>query len=112
MPPTPEPGGDARVRELFEAAIDIESARRESFVRESCGADRELEQRVLRLIAAHERVDGRTQTATRTTGLAVSDHVGRYRILERLGEGGMGVVYLAEQTEPIRRQIALKVVKA
>ena len=38
--------------------------------------------------------------------------VGPYRILERLGEGGMGVVYLAEQTEPVRRKVALKIIQA
>ncbi len=37
--------------------------------------------------------------------------IGRYKLLERLGEGGCGVVYVAEQTEPIRRRVALKVIK-
>ncbi|HXJ61738.1 MAG TPA: protein kinase, partial [Verrucomicrobiae bacterium] len=41
----------------------------------------------------------------------VGDRIGRYELLERIGEGGCGVVYLAEQTEPIRRRVALKVVK-
>ena len=39
------------------------------------------------------------------------DHIGRYKLLEKIGEGGYGVVYMAEQAEPIRRRVALKVVK-
>lgn len=39
------------------------------------------------------------------------DHIGRYKLLERIGEGGCGVVYVAEQTEPVRRRVAIKVIK-
>jgi serine/threonine protein kinase len=42
---------------------------------------------------------------------AVGQKIGRYQILERVGEGGYGVVYVAEQTEPVRRRVALKVIK-
>ena len=41
----------------------------------------------------------------------IGQKIGRYKILERVGEGGCGVVYVAEQTEPIRRRVALKVIK-
>src|SRR6266404_9355128 len=39
------------------------------------------------------------------------DHIGRYKLLEKIGEGGYGLVYMAEQSEPIRRRVALKLVK-
>ena len=49
------------------------------------------------------------------TGVVVTekpgDRIGRYKLLEKIGEGGYGVVYMAEQAEPIRRRVALKVVK-
>jgi serine/threonine protein kinase len=53
----------------------------------------------------------RTQTIDPTTATAGDDDFGRYHILRPLGEGGMGTVYLAEQREPIRRRVALKVIK-
>ncbi len=42
---------------------------------------------------------------------AVGKNIGRYKILEKVGEGGCGVVYVAEQIEPVRRRVALKVIK-
>src|SRR6266849_5326232 len=53
----------------------------------------------------------RTETVGPATAVARDEDFGRYRVLSPLGEGGMGAVYLAEQLEPIRRRVALKVVK-
>ena len=53
----------------------------------------------------------RTETFGPATAVARDDDFGRYQIISPLGEGGMGTVYLAEQRDPIRRLVALKVVK-
>src|SRR6185295_19088948 len=84
-----------------------------------------LRQRLEVLLAAHEEPEDSlaTDAAARAkatikleftaepTDEAVGKKIGRYKILERVGEGGCGVVYGAEQTEPVRRRVALKVIK-
>ena len=117
---------------LFEAALEIaDSAARESFLDQSCVGDLRLHERVVKLLAAHAKSDrlfspgladfvtGALDLLT-TSALAdgapagaekIGSRVGRYRILELLGEGGCGQVYLAEQEEPVRRRVALKIIK-
>ena len=46
------------------------------------------------------------------SGEKPGDHIGNYKILQQIGEGGCGVVYMAEQARPVRRRVALKVIKA
>jgi eukaryotic-like serine/threonine-protein kinase len=85
-----------------------------------------LRQRLETLLAAHDQpeevladgVDAATVKATmrldfadEPTDEAVGRTIGRYKVLEKVGEGGCGVVYVAEQTEPVRRRVALKVIK-
>jgi serine/threonine protein kinase len=105
-----------RERELFEQALDLPAAAREAFVSEACGADTELARRVRELLGA-ELAAGRflgAQTPSDSVhgkGPSVAELIGRYCLGERLGEGGFGEVYRAEQTEPVRRQVALKILK-
>src|SRR5215467_594596 len=67
------------------------------------------------ILGAFESSPGADESSTQTTGIATAaaydDDFGRYQIVLPIGEGGMGTVYLAEQREPIRRRVALKVVK-
>jgi hypothetical protein len=113
-------GTENQVREkaLFEQALELTSAtERLAFLKDACGEDANLAARVQALIQAHEATEGFLpgRPPGRTTLLPLSekpgDHVGRYKLRERIGEGGCGVVYVAEQEEPIRRKVALKVIK-
>src|SRR5688572_4596656 len=84
------------------------------FVREACGADADLRQRVEALLEAYrhpnEMLDGTGLLATLATP-SVSERtgtvIGPYKLLQQIGEGGMGVVFMAEQTDPIQRTVAL-----
>jgi len=103
-----------REYEIFSEAIEREPSERRVFVRERAGSDEKLENRILALIAGHERAErdetvGAVGDAMRPV---MPDAIGGYRVLSRLGEGGMGVVYAAEQARPIRRRVAVKVLKA
>jgi serine/threonine protein kinase len=112
---------------IFAEAIAKPSAsERAAFLDQACGSQPELRQAVEELLEAHERADRFLQSPPKClVGTGNSDDttfvesalentgtvVGRYKLLERIGEGGMGVVYMAEQTEPIRRKVALKIIK-
>jgi eukaryotic-like serine/threonine-protein kinase len=107
-----------RERAIFEAALDIASAEgRLGYLKGACGEDAALLARVQALLRAHEAPEGFLPEQPRD-GATVSlvtekpgDKIGHYKLLEQIGEGGCGVVYMAEQTEPIRRRVALKVIK-
>lgn len=102
-----------RESDAFDAALERPEQERESFVRERYASDPELVRRVLRLIEAHGRAerDGLDAENVEVRTAAMPEVIGAYRIVERIGEGGMGVVYAAEQSQPIRRQVAIKVLK-
>lgn len=110
-----------RERLHFDQALDLATAaEREAFLRQACGDDGALLQRLQELLAAHEVTSGFLPKAPRRTIAVMPEElpeelpgalIGRYKILERVGDGGCGVVYVAEQTEPVRRRVALKVNK-
>jgi serine/threonine protein kinase len=107
-----------RAREIFETALDRESkVDQEAYIRQECGEDALLLGQVQALVEAHEAgesfLPGRPVSGPNVAGATEKpgQRIGRYRLLEKIGEGGCGVVYLAEQEEPVKRRVALKVVK-
>ena len=119
------PSPQERESALFALAVEKPLAERSAFLQAVCGTDSALRQRLEALLAAHDQPEellGGDEPAREvlapTLDLpevvadeAVGMTLGRYKLLERVGEGGCGVVYVAEQTEPVRRRVALKVIK-
>jgi serine/threonine protein kinase/Flp pilus assembly protein TadD len=102
-------------RSIFEAAIEKGSPEeRAAYLNQACGSSSGLRQGVEALLAAHERLGDISLSAT-VDEPAVTERsgtvIGPYKLLEQIGEGGFGVVFMAEQTEPVRRKVALKVLK-
>jgi len=102
-------GSFDRVKHLFLAARSLTKARRESFVREQ-EVDTALVEEVLALLASSAATE---DVAVGRDGCEmVGDRIGPYLLLAPIGEGGFGVVFAAEQSHPLVRQVALKVIKA
>ncbi|SIN94103.1 WD40 repeat [Singulisphaera sp. GP187] len=108
--------------EIFCDALQIADPRaRTAYLDDACGRDTERRLRVERLLAAESLVDRRfletpAVLANFAQHLAMGVEgpgsvIGPYRLLEQIGEGGMGTIYLAEQSQPLRRRVALKIIK-
>jgi eukaryotic-like serine/threonine-protein kinase len=106
-----------RVKELFVEALQIGSmAEREAFLNTACHGAPGLRQQVDSLLAAHEQAGGFLRLPS-ALGIDPSleragMHIGKYKLLEQIGQGGFGTVWMAEQEEPVRRRVALKIIKA
>src|SRR6185503_4613170 len=107
-----------KVEALFEQALKFKPEERGAFLVGACGPDAGLRRRVEELLQAQSEARGfmPTEPGSRSTIVLPlteqpGDRIGRYKLRENLGEGGCGVVYVAEQEEPVRRRVALKVIK-
>lgn len=106
--------------DIVERATDFDDvAARDAFIIKECGDDQELLARVRQLLDEHLATIAHDSASNRshgTTGyslnqLEAGDSIGPYRLIEKIGEGGMGVVFSADQKEPVRRRVALKIIK-
>jgi serine/threonine protein kinase len=114
-----------KVETILAQAVEITAAEeRHAFVEQACAGNAELKRRVERLVANHFRagrfleqpafaVDLDATAGWEADGAAEcpGSMIGPYKLLEQIGEGGIGVVYVAEQSKPVRRKVALKIIK-
>src|SRR5262249_44554171 len=116
----PMPANLQRARELFLHAVGkLSTDAWNAYVVEACGGDRELESKVLHLLDIHRQAGSFLEspaaaavaTVDRPADEPLGMQIGPYKLLEQIGEGGMGVVYMAEQIEPVKRRVALKIIK-
>ncbi|MHC4439489.1 MAG: serine/threonine protein kinase, partial [Planctomycetota bacterium] len=107
-------------RAIFKAAIRITlPTERAAYLKKACRSDRELLARVEALLKAHDEAGDFLVIPASDANVTIDGSqiegpgtkIGRYELLELIGEGGMGLVYLAEQKEPVKRKVALKIVK-
>ncbi|HZL44504.1 MAG TPA: protein kinase [Verrucomicrobiae bacterium] len=117
------PSPQEREQALFALALEKPVDKRPAFLDAVCDGDAALRQRLEARLAAHDQPDESLPTAVPAAKAtlkldladapdeAVGQTLGRYKLLEKVGEGGYGVVYVAEQTVPVRRRVALKVIK-
>jgi WD40 repeat protein/serine/threonine protein kinase len=116
------PISESPVEAIFSAALAKQSlAERAAFLDETCGGDNELRRRVERLLGAHPKLGSFLEGDMTEVGASVDvlpaheslgTLIGPYKLLHPIGEGGMGTVFLAEQTHPVQRTVAVKLIKA
>ena len=110
-----------RELDIFTEALELPVTERVIFLNQACAGNENLRRKVEDLIKVHERTGNflnHAPTGSMVEAMRVApvlkkpgDQIGRYKLLQQIGEGGCGVVFMAEQEEPVRRRVALKILK-
>jgi len=102
-----------KIKELFGAALERDPSQRPAFLDEACGQDLSLRSEIESLLHAHDTDGARWQNPfdPRAFENAQLRSIGPYQLISKIGEGGMGQVWLAQQTAPIQRRVALKLIR-
>jgi eukaryotic-like serine/threonine-protein kinase len=114
MNPEPDP-----VESLFASVLAKPAEERAAYLDQACAGDPDLRLRVEALLKADAEAAGQSFLTEPYRGLSAAQpasekpgtRIGPYKLLQQIGEGGMGVVYMAEQEQPVRRRVALKIIK-
>src|ERR1039458_5749780 len=129
--PLPMNNPSEREVAVFNAALQLPAGQRTAYLDEACSGENALRLKIEVLLRVHNEVGTFLENPTQEAGpsavekpgssgtLRISappieqtgERIGRYKLLQQIGEGGCGVVYMAEQEEPVRRKVALKVIK-
>jgi len=109
------------IKSIFAEALEKKTAKeRAAYLDKACGKDVNLRSKVEALLKAHDEAGDFLQVPALDAKVTLDEspltekpgtRIGRYKLLQLIGEGGFGVVYMAEQEEPIRRRVALKIIK-
>lgn len=110
---------DMRAKSIIDEVVDLEEPSRTKHIERACKDNLELRRRVQSLLTLMEKDDSFlheptvsiTPTSLDAASEEIGGRIGSYRLIELIGEGGFGSVYLAEQAEPVRRRVALKIIK-
>src|SRR5258705_3491070 len=101
------------VKELLADALELDPAARAAYVTRVCGDNLDLRRQLEELMAYEDGTEAEeTDNEVSRTAVSADEHwLGPYLLLERIGEGGMGTVYRAEQRYPVKRLVAIKLIK-
>ena len=108
-----------RAAAILDRALELNSTERDAYMEGACGDDVELRKEVEAMLRAHEEAGDFLAAPTNENAATIPSFpnekpgtiIDRYKILQLIGEGGFGAVYMAEQREPVKRRVALKIIK-